>query len=129
MNLTDDLRELGQLLVTASNGGGQPLRSVVVDAAKLVTPGCWLRVDSIRMETLAASHTVATTVHLVVPDSDPERAHTRLSALFTALRPTLETVGYSGADIAFTGLLIPGSSTPLPALAIPVELHITEEEG
>lgn len=127
MNLTDDMRELGQLLKAAGPADADKLRSITVDASKLLTPGVWLRIDAIRWEVLAGGHTVATTVHIVVPDSEPERAHTRLSKLFKSLRSTLEQVGYTGGDVAFTGLLVPGSSTPLPALAIPVELHITEE--
>lgn len=126
MNLTRDMDELGQLLTTAA--GKARLRSCTVDSSKLLTPGAWLRVNKVRHELLDGSYVVDTTVHLVVPESEPARAHTRLSELFDVLRPTLEHAGWSGDSIAFTGLLVPGSSTPLPALAIPVELHITESE-
>lgn len=127
MNLTRDMDELGAALVGASSGDTK-LRNATVDAAKLLTPGAWLRVNNVRHELLDGSYVVDATVHLVVGETEPRRAHGRLSSVFNQLRPLLESIGWSGASLAFTGLLVPGSSTPLPALAVPVELHITESE-
>lgn len=126
MDLDRDMTELGQLLTEAA--GPARLRSATTDSTKLLTPGAWTRVNTIRHEHLDGSYVVDCTVHLVVPESEPKRAHKRLSELFNLLRPTLENVGWSGATLAFTGLVVPGSQTPLPALAIPVELHVTESE-
>lgn len=123
MDVERDLRELGQLLSTAAPA--PQLRSVTSDAENLQTPGCWLRFDRARHD-LMDGYSLDVTAHLVVGEQKTPRAHKALSDLFTALRPTFDNVGYSGGDLAFIGLVLPTSSTPLPALAVPLTLTITE---
>ncbi len=128
MDVGKDLRELGQLL---SDAVPVPrLRTVTSEPSKVDTPGCWLRFDRVRHNILDGGYELDVTAHLVVPEQEVWRAHDQLSALFTDLQPTLERVGYTGDGIAFVGLILPGSSTPLPALAVPLTLTIepdTEE--
>lgn len=123
MDVDRDLRDLGQLLGTAVPGPA--LRVVTSDPTKVRTPGCWLRFDRARHDVLSG-YSLDVTAHLVVPDQDVPRAHKQLSELFTSLQPTLEQVGYTGDNLAFVGLVLPGSSTPLPALAVPLTLTIDD---
>lgn len=125
MNVDRDLGDLGQLLTTAVPA--PDLRIVTSDPAKVVTPGCWLRFDRARHDVLGG-YSLDVTAHLVVGDQVPSRAHRALSKLFTALQPALEGAGYSGDNLAFVGLVLPTSQTPLPALAVPLTLTIQESE-
>lgn len=124
MDVDRDLRELGQLLGTAAPAPA--LRVVTSDPSKVLTPGVWLRFDRARHDKLSGGYSLDVTAHLVVPDQGVPRAHKQLSELFTTLQPTLEQVGYTGDSLAFVGLVLPGSSTPLPALAVPLTLTIDD---
>lgn len=126
MDVGRDLRELGQLLGTAVPA--PRLRGVTSEPTKVQTPGCWLRFDRARHSLMDGGYELDVTAHLVVPEQETWRAHDQLSALFTDLQPTLERVGYAGDGLAFIGLVLPGSSTPLPALAVPLTLTIDPEE-
>lgn len=126
MDVGRDLRELGQLLGTAVPA--PKLRSVTSEPTKVDTPGCWLRFDRARHDLLSGGYSLDVTAHLVVPNQETWRAHDQLSDLFTDLQPTLERVGYAGDGLAFVGLVLPGSSSPLPALAVPLTLTIDSEE-
>lgn len=126
MDVGRDLRELGQQLSEAVPA--PRLRTVTSEPSKLNTPGCWLRFDRARHDLLDGGYSLDVTAHLVVADKEVWRAHDELSDLFTDLQPTLERVGYTGDNLAFVGLVVPGSSTPLPALAVPLTLTIDTEE-
>lgn len=125
MDVARDLDELAQLIRAAAPA--PQLRSATSDADKLVTPGCWLRFDRARHDLLAAgAYSLDVTAHLVVGDQAASKAHKALSDLFTILQPTLEDAGYTGDALAFVGLVVQGSQTPLPALAVPLTLQIQE---
>lgn len=119
-----DLAELGDLLVADPS----PLRSFNVDPSKVQLPGIWCRIDSLGVETLRGL-TISTTLHLIVGDADWNRSAGNLAPLFNHVKGVLR--GLDGADITgpatVTGVILPGSQTPMPAFALPVNLTTTQE--
>lgn len=124
MDIPRDVDDLGELL----NAADARIKSCTLDSARLQVPGVWVRVDQLQQELLTDSYTIRATAHLVVKGAEPSKALNALGDHLDALLPVLESVGYTGDPINLTGLILPGSSSPLPALAIPLALHITEED-
>lgn len=123
MDLTVVVDELGAELKAAAD----ELRVVSLEASQVRTPGVWVRVDGVSQVTLRGDWQIDAVAFLVVQATDTGRSWDKLATLLHKLTPTLSRVGYTGATITPTGLILSGSSTPLPALAIPLELHYTEE--
>lgn len=117
-----DLDELAQLLVEVDG-----VRSANVDETKVQTPGVWIRVDGISLDTLAGL-TIKTTLFLIVSERDRPRALVELQTLFNKVMPVLRNIGGPTGDTTTAGVVLPGSQTPLPALAVPLDLLTTQEE-
>jgi hypothetical protein len=113
-----NLDDLAQMLTEAG------VRSVSTDPAKVNTPGVWIKVDGIG-DNLLAGVTIRTTLYLIVPDQDVRRALTALAAMYNTVYPVLRSVGGPTGPIRTTGLVLPNSQTPLPALAAPLDLLTT----
>lgn len=121
-----DLVALGALL--APEGG--PARSFSIDPAKVTLPGIWCRIDGLAFAQLRGL-AIKTTLHLVIADTDWDRALTNLAPLLNHVRGVIDAdpdLGDIGpGDVRLVGVPLPGSTTPLPALAVPYTLHTTQE--
>jgi hypothetical protein len=91
-----------------------------------VLPGVWIRVDAIDLlSTLADGHTrVPVTLHLVTRTKPIEKALGDLLPMLDAVCSVLTPAG----DVTITGVVLPGSQTPMPALAVPYELRTIPTE-
>ncbi len=87
------------------------------DPARLTPPGVLVQVTGFDRDTLAAT-VVACRLLLVVPAGDYQRS---LSALVVLLNRVCEVVDPDGPTTA-ASLTLPGDATPLPALAVPLNL-------
>lgn len=119
----DDLDALIALL-KAADPGHELIRSVSVDPSEVNVPGIWVAVEGIGPHTFAGV-TIRTTLYLIVPDGDIRRVLTKLADMFNLVRPALPGP-HDPATRA--GVVLPSSTTPLPALAVPFNLLTTNEE-
>lgn len=120
-----DLADLGALLTADPS----PLRSFSIDPAKVTAlPGIWCRVDALRQENLHGL-TLGVTLHLITTEGDWDRSLTKLAELWNSIKATLRPVDgvSSRGDSTLVGVTLPGSQTPLPAIAIPLDLTTTQE--
>lgn len=117
----DDLDELAGRFKAAG------VRSVELDPAKVNAPGVWLRVDTLDQGELAGDVTFGITVHLIVPERGVRRGLDELGVLYNTVAPVLAGIGGPTGQVRLVGVQLPGSSTPLPALAIPIDLDTTQE--
>jgi hypothetical protein len=117
-----DLVELGELLTADPS----PLRSFSIDPSKLTLPGVWCRVDALAEENLRGL-TIRTTLHLIVGEADWDRALSNLAPLWNGLKAQLREHGGSSGDSTLVGVILPGSQTPLPAVAVPFDFTTTQE--
>jgi hypothetical protein len=88
------------------------------DPAKLNLPGAWVTVDAIRGITLAGDIQLECSVFLIVGDRDYRRAYVKLADLYNTMATVLEPDG----PVTPQGVVMPGTSTALPALRVPVNL-------
>jgi hypothetical protein len=116
-----DFTNLDQLAADLAAADPELIRSVSVDPSEVQVPGGWLRVDGVGPHTLGAV-TLRATLHLIVPEGDVRRRLTMLAAAYNAAKPVLDDLGADVGDADSVGVILPGSSTPLPALAIPVAI-------
>jgi hypothetical protein len=118
-----DLETLGTLLT----GDGSPLRSFSVDPSKVsALPGVWCRIDSLNEGNLRGL-TIRTTLHLIASESDWDRAIDNLAPLWNLVKSRLRDHGGSRDDSTFVGVILPGSQTAMPAVAVPFDLTTTQE--
>lgn len=101
------------------------LASVDFDPAKVRPSGVWLRVDTLRPFGLAGGCEVQLTAFLVVAGNGYMRSLTKLTELLEVVEPTLLELAYEVGPAEVTGLVLPASSAPLPALSIALTLHTT----
>jgi hypothetical protein len=87
----------------------------------LRTPAAWVRIDGIdTLPVMADGHTdVPVTIHLIVPAKPFTQAFADLCPLLDALVDVLTPTG----PALVTGVVLPGSTAVLPALAVPFTLH------
>lgn len=109
-------------LVTALVAAG--VRSTV-DPSDLNTPGAWVTVEGIQAANLAGTHRLLCAVYLVAGDQDYRRAMTALADLYNLAIPG---VLLPDGPVVPQGVILPGDTTPLPALRVPVHLFTTTEE-
>lgn len=103
-------------LVTLLRGAGV---RADVDPAKVNLPGAWVTVESIRTITVDGDIQLECAVFLIVGDTGYARAYAKLADLFNLTA----TVMMADGPVTPEGVVLPGSSTPLPALRIPVNLY------
>lgn len=100
------------------------VRSVTTDPGKVNTPGVFVKVEGLG-DNLLAGVTIRTTLYLVVQDKDVRRALTALADLYNLVYPVLHQLGGPNGEIRTTGLVLPNGQTPLPSLAVPLDLLTT----
>lgn len=114
---TADLRQLASELADAG------LRSVSFDATEVKPPGAWLRLDDVDSRALDGTAALGVTVFVVAPANGYMRSLDKLAQLLELAVPVLHELCYAVGKASTTGLVLPGSSAPLPSLSIPVTLH------
>lgn len=93
-----------------------------LDPAKVRAPGVWLRLDGFTPDSLHGL-TINTTLHPVVGEADRTRATTAVADLFNRVKAKLRAAGLEVyGQVTPARLILPGSSTPLPALAVPLDI-------
>ncbi len=100
-------------------------RGVDLDPTKALPGGAWVRIDGLQPDTLAGL-VVEVTVHLLVPERDHGRTLDALAVAYNTAKPVLREFGPLGVA-TLTGVVLPGSQTPIPALAVPVTINTTQE--
>lgn len=90
-----------------------------LDPAKVNTPGAWVTLDGFQAVNVRRDPMVDAVVYLIVADLDTRRALDALAELYNKVVPTV--LRPDGRVIA-QGVILPDSSTPLPALKVPVRL-------
>lgn len=81
-------------------------------------PGAWVTVDSIIELALDGHLQLECSVYLITADGDYARAYGQLAELYNLM---LQTVRPDG-PVTPQGVVMPGNSTPMPALRVPVNL-------
>lgn len=119
-----DFGNLDDLVELLKDAG---IRSVDTDESKINAPGVWIRLDTIR-QTQLTGLTLGLTLFLVVGDTDKRRALKGLQDLWNEVIPVLAAIGGPTGPTTRAGLILPGSTTPLPALAVPLDLLTINEE-
>lgn len=91
-----------------------------------VLPAVWIRVDAIDVASvLADGHTrLPLTLHLVTRAKPLQDALGDLLPVLDAVCSVLTPTG----DVTIAGVVLPGSQTPMPALAVPYELRTIPTE-
>lgn len=115
-----DTADLDTLAETLTAAGAV---SVDTDPAKIRPPGVWIRVDGFDYDVRDASVAWHLTLHLIVPERDPRRSLDALSDLFDDLVPALSDLGGPDNPVSVAGVVLPGSTTPQPALAVPLTVY------
>lgn len=96
-----------------------PPLQVSMDPADLNLPAGWLALDEVRPTRLAGTLELRTSLFLVAPDIDPERALSQLA-------PLVNQLGQAGVrpdgPVTTIGVVMPGDSTALQALRFPLFL-------
>lgn len=91
-----------------------------LDPADVSPPGAWVHLEGINTAAnLEGVHELQVIVHLITGDTDTRRALEGLGVLYSQL---LEVVTPDGL-VTLEGVVLPGSTTPLPALRVPVNIH------
>lgn len=118
-----DFGDLDTLKAWLKAGG---IRSVDVDPAKVQTPGVWIRPVRVSLNDLAGV-TIGLELIAVVANTGAGRDLPELAALFNKVKAVLDTNGIGGPDddARLVSVTLPGSSSPLPGLAIPLDLYTT----
>ena len=114
-----DLDELVEVL----RGGGVEADT---NPANLNLPGVWV---AVRAVTPAFNGlTLSVRLFAVVGNVDPADVGPEFARLYNDSRTALAAVGVQITDTAtIEGVLMPGYDQPLPALAIPLDLHTAQE--
>jgi hypothetical protein len=118
-----DLDELVELL-KATDPAGETIRSVSLDPSEVNVPGIWVSLTGVGPHTLAGV-TISLTLYLIVEDAGFARTLGRLADLYNLVRPALP--GPPGVATR-SGVVLPGSTTPMPALAVPFDMLTTNPE-
>lgn len=99
--------------------------SVDMDPAKVNTPGVVVEVAG--LATRFGGLTIRCRLVLVVGNQAVRKSADNLAALFNVVRPVAQKVGADLANVTTALYVKPGSSTGLPALIIPLDLHTRQD--
>jgi len=106
-------------LVGILNGAGM---SASTNPEDINLPGAWVTVEGIRALTLDQQLQLECVVYLITADADYGRAYGQLAGLFNLATGA----GVLPDDVVRPqGVVMPGSSIPLPALRLPINLLVT----
>lgn len=91
-----------------------------VDPSDLNVPGAWVTVEGIQAANLAGSVTLLCAIYLVAPDQDYQRAMDALAEMYNKTVPGVLT---PDGPVVPQGIILPDTTTALPALRVPVNLQ------
>lgn len=94
-----------------------------LDPAALNLPAAWVTVEGLQAANVARDLALDVAVYLIAPDQDYARALEDLAELFNRVVPG---VLVPDGRVVPQGVVLPDSSTPLPALRVPVRLYESE---
>lgn len=94
-----------------------------MDPSNLNLPAAWVTVEGIQAANLRTDVAIYVAVYLIAPDQDYGRALEALADLFNLAVPGVFSP--DGQTVP-QGVILPDSSTPLPALRVPVRLYESE---
>ena len=94
-----------------------------LDPSSLNLPAAWVTVEGIQAANVAGDTTLLAVVYLIVPDQDYGRALADLADLYNLVVPG---VLRPDGQVVPQGVILPDSTTPLPALRVPVNLYESE---
>lgn len=94
-----------------------------LDPANLNLPAAWVTVDGIQAANVRGDVDLLAAVYFIAPDQDYARALEDLAEMFNLVIPG---VLIPDGQVVPQGVVLPDSSTPLPALRVPIRL--TESE-
>lgn len=92
-----------------------------LDPSDVNLPGAWVTVETIQAGNLRGTLILGCVVYLIAPDQDYRRA---LEALAAAYNLTVPGVLTPDGPVVPQGVILPDTSTPLPALRVPVNLNL-----
>lgn len=108
--------------IRAADPDADVIRSVSINPTEVQLPGVWVRFDGLEEDVLAGL-TVKLTVHVIVPNAGGfARVLAGLAQLRNLVKPVLTTYGGPTGPTTRTGVILPSSTQPMPALAIPLDL-------
>lgn len=114
--------------IRAADPGADVIRSVSTDPAEVQLPGVWIRFDGLE-ENILAGLTVKLTLHLIVANAGGfARVLAGLAELRNLVKPVLTTYGGPNGPTTRTAVILPSSTQPMPALAVPLDLLTTQPE-
>lgn len=123
-----DLDELVEA-IKAADPTHELIRSVSLNPDEVKLPGVWIRFDGLD-DNLLGGVTVNLTLHLIVANAGGfARVLAGLAQLRNLVKPVV--VGYGGPNgrTTRTSVILPGNtSTPMPALAMPLDLLTSQPE-
>lgn len=94
-----------------------------LDPASLNLPAAWVTVEGLQAANVRHDLALDVAVYLIAPDQDYARALEDLADLFNSTVPEVLT---PDGQVVPQGVILPDSSTPLPALRVPVRLYESE---
>lgn len=106
------LTQLAQLLTDAGV-------SASTNPEDVTLPGAWVTVEGIRQLTMDGALQLECVVYLVSGDTDHLRAYEALAELYNTIVPS--SLVPDGVVVP-QGVVMPGNSTAMPALRVPVNL-------
>lgn len=122
-----DLDELAAAL-KATDPAGDVLRSVSLNPDEVQLPGIWIRFDGLGAGTLGGL-VVRTTLHLIVPNAGGVgRVLAALAQLRNLVQPAVAGYGGPSGDVTRTSVLLAANTSPMPALAVPLDLLTSQPE-
>lgn len=124
MSTTDlDLDQLDQLAELLKGAG---IRSVDVDPGAVNLPGCWIELVHVAADVLAG-FTIRVNLVFLARDNDPRRAAGALQTMFNAAAPVIADLGGQAGNALFGTWVMPGSTTPLPGISVPLDASFTAD--
>jgi hypothetical protein len=99
--------------------------SVDIDPAKVNPPG--VVVEVLGLATRVSGLTVRTRLVLIVGNQAMRKAAQNLAELFNLVKPVGHQLGADLRNVTTATYVKPGSSSPLPALLIPLDINTRQE--
>lgn len=94
-----------------------------LDPAEVNVPGAWVTLDGFQTTNVRGDTAVDVAVYLIVGDTDTRRALDALAVLYGQVVPG---VLIPDGRVIAQSVILPDSSTALPALKVPVRLYESE---
>lgn len=112
----------------ATDPDNDVIRSVSLNPDEINLPGIWIRFDGLD-DNLLAGVTVKLTLHLIVGNAGGfKRVLAQLAAMRNLVKPAVVRYGGPNGPTTRTSVILPGNTTPMPALAMPLDLLTNQPE-